>query len=380
MNFDFSDDQKALKDQARKFLSDKCPPKAVRRILDGHDLYDRDLWKGIVEMGWTGAAIPEAYGGLGLGYLELCVIAEELGRAVAPVPFSSSVYLATEAILLAGTEAQKQAWLPKLAAGEAIGTLALSERAGPVAPRSIETSAKGGKLDGIKTPVPDGEVADFAIVLASVSDEPGERGLGLVIVDLKGAGVERAGVKTMDPTRNAATLTFKGAAAEPLGKAGEGWSTVQAVLDRAAVLMAFEQIGGADACLAMAKDYALNRFAFGRQIASFQAIKHKLADMYVNNEVARSNSYYGAWALSTGAAELPRPRPARASARPTLITSPPRRTSRPMAAWASRGSSTASSTIGARSRQASSSARRASGRTSWSRSSNARTRPDETLH
>lgn len=304
MNFDFSDDQKALKDQARKFLTDKCPPKAVRRILDGQDIYDRDLWKQIAEMGWTATAIPEEYGGLGLGYLELCVIAEELGRAVAPVPFGSSVYLATEAILLAGSDAQKKAWLPKLASGEVIGTLAMAEGAKPLSPKAVTATVTGGKLSGAKTPVVDGEAADFAVVVARGNAEAGERGIGLYLVDLKGAGVTRTGVKTIDPTRNYATLAFDGAAAEQLAAPGEGWGALQAVLDRAAVLTAFEQVGGADACLVMAKDYAMNRYAFGRQIGSYQAIKHKLADMYVNTEIARSNSYFGAWALSTGAAEL----------------------------------------------------------------------------
>src|ERR1700730_5155165 len=125
MNFDFSDDQKQLRDQARKFLSEKCPPKAVRVVLDGKEAYDRGLWKGLAGMGFLGVAIPEAYGGAGAGHLELCVIAEEMGRALAPVPFASSIYLAAEAIMLAGSEEQKQRFLPALASGEKIGTLAM---------------------------------------------------------------------------------------------------------------------------------------------------------------------------------------------------------------------------------------------------------------
>src|SRR5436309_5789148 len=127
MNFDFSDDQKQMRDAARKFLSEKCSPKAVRGVLDGKAPYDKELWKGLAEMGFLGVAIPESYGGAGAGHLELCVIAEEIGRALAPVPFSSTVYLAAEALMLAGSDAQKQKWLPKIAAGEAIGTLALFE-------------------------------------------------------------------------------------------------------------------------------------------------------------------------------------------------------------------------------------------------------------
>src|SRR5438270_11550698 len=152
MNFDFSDDQKQLRDQARKFLTEKCSPKAVREVLDGKATYDKDLWKGLAEMGFLGVAIPEEFGGAGAGHLELCVIAEEMGRALAPVPFSSTVYLAAEALMLAGSEAQKRAWLPRIASGEAIGTLALFEGKGNPSPRAIELTASGGTLSGVKRP------------------------------------------------------------------------------------------------------------------------------------------------------------------------------------------------------------------------------------
>src|SRR5262245_47040331 len=137
MNFDFSDDQKQLRDQARKFLAEKCTPQAVRVVLDGKESHDRDLWKGLAEMGFFGVAIPGEYGGAGAGHLELCVIAEEMGRALAPVPFSSTVYLTAEALMLAGSDAQKQTWLPKIASGEAIGTLALFEGTGNPSPKAI---------------------------------------------------------------------------------------------------------------------------------------------------------------------------------------------------------------------------------------------------
>jgi alkylation response protein AidB-like acyl-CoA dehydrogenase len=305
MNFDFSDEQKQIKDQARKFLSEKCTTKTVRKFYDGPTGYDAALWKQIAEMGWMGTAIPEAFGGLGLGYLELCVVAEELGRALAPVPFSSTVYLFAEALLAAGSDEQKTRLLPKIAAGELIGAFARSEGPGAVTPKNVRTTFKGGKLSGTKTAVTDGMDADYAVVLARGSEEAGERGLQLALVDLKGAGVKRRKVASLDPSRGAAEIVFENAGAEALGKAGEGWQLAGRVLDRAAILTAFEQVGGADVCLGMAKDYAMSRYAFGRPIASFQAIKHKLADMYVNNELARSNAYYGAWALSTGARELP---------------------------------------------------------------------------
>jgi acyl-CoA dehydrogenase len=303
MNFEFSDDQKQLKTEARRFLEAKCTSKAVRAVLEGPQPFDRDLWKGLAEMGFLGVVIPEAYGGLGAGYLELCVVAEELGRVLAPVPFSSSVFLATEFLLLAGDEAQKQAWLPKLAAGETIGTFAFVEGNGPVTPRAIRAAVSNGGLTGIKAPVADGDIADFAIVAARAGAD--ERSISLFLVDLNGPGVTRAAVETIDPTRSHARIDFAAAAAQPLGAAGEGWSLISQVFDRAAILTAFEQIGGADRALEMARDYALERMAFGRPIGSFQAIKHMLADMYVSATLARSNGYYGAWALSTGAAELP---------------------------------------------------------------------------
>ena len=299
MNFDFSPDQRSLRDQARKFLAEHSSSTRVRRILDGAAPYDAELWRGMGEMGWVGTAIPEPYGGAGFGHLELCVIAEELGRSLAPTPFSSTIYLASEALLLAGSEAQKKKWLPRIAQAEAIGCLALAEGAHVATPANLATRAQGGRITGTKLPVMDGDVADFAVVLAAESAGRA----GLFVVDLKAAGVTRTSVTTVDPTRSHARLVFDGAAAEPLG--GPGWPLAERLLDRAAVLVAFEQLGGAQAALDMARDYALGRFAFGRPIGSFQAIKHKLADVYVALELARSNAYYGAWALSTDAPALP---------------------------------------------------------------------------
>jgi alkylation response protein AidB-like acyl-CoA dehydrogenase len=300
MNFDFSDDLKALREQARKFLREKCPSTAVRRILEGPEPYDKALWKELGAMGWIGAAIPEEHGGAGLGHLGLCVLAEELGAALAPVPFSSSVYLAAEAIMAGGSEAQKRAWLPRLASGEAIGTLALAEGPGKADVRKLRTIFRGGTLSGEKLPVPDGDVADVAVVVAQ-----GERGLALTLADLKAAGVTRQAVDTIDPSRSHARIAFANAPAEALGAPGDGEALLKRVQDRAAVLIAFEQVGGAQRCLGMARDYALDRYAFGRPIGSFQAIKHKLADVYVATELARSNAYYGAWALERDAPELP---------------------------------------------------------------------------
>jgi alkylation response protein AidB-like acyl-CoA dehydrogenase len=301
LNFDFSDDQKQLKEEARKFLSARSTPKAVRAVLDDEKTsFDKALWRGVAELGWLGATIPEAYGGLGLGKLELCVLAEEMGRAVAPIPFASTLYFFTEGLLLAGSDVQKQAWLPRIAKGEAIGSFAVAEGPGAPSPAAIQASFDGSTLSGVKVPVTDGDVADAALVAAREG-----RGISLVLVDLKQPGVTRKTLKTLDPTRGHAELRFDKAKAERVGAAGQGWDLAEKTLDRAAVLLAFEQVGGADSCLAMALDYAKNRYAFSRPIGSFQAIKHKLADVYVANEVARANAYYGAWALSTDAAELP---------------------------------------------------------------------------
>jgi len=302
MEFDFSPDQRQLKDQARRYLADHCGRSAVRAVLDGPQSHDAALWRGLAAQGYLGAAIPEAYGGLGAGYLELCVIAEELGRAVAPVPFSSSIAIAAELLLRAGTEAQKQRWLPALAGGTTIGTLALAEQPGRVTAASIATRAAGGTLSGRKSPVADGDIADFAVVAAHDGDATA---LSLYLVDLRGAGVVREALPSIDPTRSQARIDFTRAEAEPLGAPGQGAAILAEVFDRAAVLVAFEQVGGADQALETACAYAQERFAFGRAIGSQQAIKHMLADMYVSATLARSNAYYGAWALSTGSAELP---------------------------------------------------------------------------
>ena len=306
MNFDFSDDQKLLRDQARKFLKDKCDRSLVRSILeDSEQKYSENLWKDIAEMGWTGTAIPEEYGGLGLGMLELCVIAEELGRSLAPTPFSSSIYLFAEFIKSYGSEEQKKKYLPKIASGEFIGTFALSETNGTPRSSNIKASVNDGKLSGEKTPVNDGEVADIIIVAANSDNNANHNSLSLYLVEKDDPGLSKSSLETLDPTRPACSLNFSNVNAELIGNRGEGWSMIEDIFNRAAVLFSFEQVGGAQVSLDEAKKYSLERFAFGRQIGSFQALKHKMADMYVKIELARSNAYYGAWALSTDSNELP---------------------------------------------------------------------------
>lgn len=302
MNFEFNDEQLFVRDVARSFLTANCPPEVVRRVLEGNEQYAADLWQQIVAQGWAATAIPEKYGGLGMSYLELVLVAEELGRVCAPVPFASSVYLATEAILLAGSEPQKEKWLPKLAEGEVIGTFAYAEKGGQTTAATLETRVENGKMFGRKTTVPDAEISQLIIVAAK--SESGDGG-SLYLVPLDQDGISYESVKTIDPSLNHANVIFNGAAAERLGAEGDGWALLEKILDRAAVLFAWEQLGGSETCLAMAKSHAMQRYAFGRPIGSFQAIKHKLAHMYVKNTLARSNAYYGAWALDSDAPELP---------------------------------------------------------------------------
>ena len=300
MNFDFSEDLNLLREQARRFLGERCTPAVVRAVFEDDRPTDRALWSEVAGLGWLGCAIPEDLGGIGLGHEALCVLAEELGRANAPLPFGSSVFLATEAILRFASQAQQRAWLPALASGDRIGCFALAE--GPGNPRAggIGVQLENGRLHGAKWPVADGAAADFAI--AAVRDPDG--GFALVRVELASEGVTRTALQTLDPSRPQVRIDLDCARAERLGDRVLGWPDIEALLDRAAVLTAFEQIGGAAACLDAATGYAKERLAFGRPIGSFQAIKHKLADVFVAIELARSNAYYGAWALDTNAPEL----------------------------------------------------------------------------
>jgi acyl-CoA dehydrogenase len=302
MDFDFSAEQKEIQHQARRMLAECCDLRVVRRVLDSGLDWDEALWRQVAELGWLGAAIPEAYGGLGLGGDTLAVIAEELGRALAPLPVVSSIYLAAPCVLHAGSEAQRLERLPALARGERIATLAAAEGLVGVADTAHQAArVSAGRLSGIKLPVPDGLLADWAVVTAK--DEGGA--LGLYIVDLADPGVVRQPLAGLDATRPLAKITFDAAPAERLsGTADASWA-LQRTLDEAAVWVAFEQVGGADAALAMSADYARLRHAFGRPIGSFQGIKHKLADLYVRNQLARANACCGAWALTADPAELP---------------------------------------------------------------------------
>lgn len=299
MDFDFSDDQKVIRDEARKLLAARCDRHRVRALLDAHAPYDAELWQVVGDNGWLGTAIGEEHGGLGLGRVTLCVIAEEVGRALAPLPLSSSLYLAAEALQLSGDAQAQSRWLPKLASGESIATLALTERMLPQhALDALQARVEDGFLSGEKLPVPHGQIAEVAFVVARDA-----QGLGLFEVDLRGEGVDITALDTIDPGQPQARIVFTRAPARRLG--GDAAGFIPKLLDRAAVYIAFEQIGGATAALELSCDYARVRKAFGRQIGSFQGIKHKLADMYTKIEIARSNAFFAAWALEADAPELP---------------------------------------------------------------------------
>lgn len=298
MNLDFSDDQKFLQSEAQKFLEKEQSLQRSRSVLDAQQALDIDLWQKIIAMGWTGIRIPEQYDGLGLGHLELCVIAEELGRSLAPVPFSSSVYLFTEAIIKFASNEIKQDLLPKLVNGECIGTVAITEQLLAPTAQNINTTAVNNAVSGTKIAVPDAGIATHVIVVCN-----GETGIELRLVELGDeCSIQKQG--TIDDSRGHFSIDFNNASSQLLGDQGEGWTLLQNLLDQAAVMFSFEQIGGAQAALDMATSYAQQRFAFGRAIGSYQAIKHKLADMYIKLTLAKSNSYYGAWALSTESVEL----------------------------------------------------------------------------
>ena len=300
MNLDFSDDQKFLQNEAKKFFEKEGGLSNARAVMDNSLESDNELWQKVIELGWTGIRIPEIYEGLGLGHLELCVIAEELGRSLAPVPFSSSVYFFTEALIKFGNEEIKSDLLPKLVSGEVVGTYGIAEDTHQATESNLSVTVTSEKINGVKIAVPDAGVASHMILVVK-----SKSGADLRLVNLNDASVSVTPQKNLDTSRAFFKVEFKDTPSKLLGEAGEGWTYIQHLLDQAAVLFAFEQVGGSQAALDMAKAYSMERFAFGRQIGSYQAIKHKLADMYIAVTLAKSNCYYGAWALSSESAELP---------------------------------------------------------------------------
>jgi acyl-CoA dehydrogenase len=288
MNFDFSDDIKAMTAEVRRALERACDMAEVRRCLeDGMfrpgGIFSERTWNVLADMGVTGARIPEQWGGSGLGMLELAACAEEIGRACAPVPSLPSVYLATEALLHAGSIAQRERWLPRLARGEVVGSMCFAS-----------VNADGGSLNVQYSGVPAGAEADFLVVMSS-NDRA-------VLIDLHQEGVSRYPLRVLDPGYPMADLALDAVRCEPMNCPKGSY---QAIRNRAAVLLAFEQLGGASRALEMARDYTLQRKTFGRTVASYQAVKHLLADIWVKNEIARGHAYHGAWAAQTDDAVLP---------------------------------------------------------------------------
>jgi len=267
--------------------------------------YDPQVWRQMSEeLALPGIHIPEEYGGAGFGMVELCIVTEELGRALLCAPYLSTAVLAANAIMNAGTEAQKKSLLPDLASGARLATLAITEPNGAWDPSTIETVARF-RLDGAKSYVVDGHIADLLVVAARVPSSSGRDGLGLFTVDAKDAGVQRSLLESMDPTRKIARIDFRGAHATLLGELDDGGKRIQRTMDQAAIAFANEMMGGAQALLDSAVSYSKLRVQFGRTIGSFQAIKHKLADMLLEVELAKSAAYYAAQAAAVEDPEWP---------------------------------------------------------------------------
>ncbi len=310
MNFAFTEEQDQLRDAVRRFMETKSDEKEVRQLMETAEGYDPELWAQMAnELGLQSLHIPEAYGGQGFTFIELGIVLEEMGRALLCSPYFSTVGLATNAILNAGTEEQKSALLPGIAAGETIAALAFTEPNGRWDASGITMEAKGSgdavTLDGTKMYVIDGHIANTIVVVARQAGSSGEDGIGFYVVDGDAAGLTRTALTTMDQTRKQAKLEFAGVKATSLGDSATGWTALSKTLDQAAVCLANEMVGGAQKVLEMSVEYAKVRVQFGRPIGSFQAIKHKCADMLLEVESAKSAAYYAAWAAAEDNDELP---------------------------------------------------------------------------
>jgi alkylation response protein AidB-like acyl-CoA dehydrogenase len=312
MNFGFNEEQELLRSTARKFFENEFPSEAVRRLMDGPEGITPALWQKIAEQGWAGLTVPEAYDGMGLGLVDLVVLMEEMGRAVVPGPFFSTVLLGAGALLEAGSDAQKKEWLPAIASGQRRVTLAWMEPSATLGPAGVtlQAVAKGGRftLSGTKLFVPDAHTADAIVVAARTGSGGGAEGVSLFLVEREAPGVEVRLLPTMDQTRKLCEVTLRDAAVGAdarLGAAGTGWAPLARVLDRATVALCAEMCGGAQKVLDMTVEYAKIRQAFGRPIGSYQGVKHRAADMLVDVENSKSITYYAAWALDEGVAEAP---------------------------------------------------------------------------
>ena len=300
MRLGFSEDQEELRRFVRQFLDDKSPESAVRELMHTDRGYDDAVWRQMAEqLGLQGIAIEERYGGGGFSFRELALVLEEMGRALLCAPFFSTVVLAAGALGRSGDEAACEDLLPTIAAGHCIAALAFEEddeSNGAVA----VADGTGWRLRGEKTYVLDGHVADVLLVVARTP-----KGLGLFRCSGDAEALQRELIPTLDLTRKQARLTFSGTPAVAVGRLGDGAATLEAVLQLAAVALSAEQVGGTQRCLDMAVGYAKERMQFGRHIGSFQAIKHRCADLLLESETARSAAYYAAWCAATGDEDLP---------------------------------------------------------------------------
>ena len=305
MNFAFTEEQEELRKTVRAFLESKSAETAVREQMETDSGFDTAVWSQMGEqLGLQGLAIPEEFGGSGYTFVELGIVLEEQGRALLCAPFFSTVVLAANTLLHSGDDAAKAAHLPGIASGETIATLAFTEPSGKWDESGITTEATasgdGWSLNGVKSFVIDGHTASLIIVAARTA-----KGVSLFTVAGDAAGLTRTALSTMDQTRKQAKLEFANTPATLLGAEGEGWAVLSTVLDLAAVGLAAEQVGGAQKVLEQAVEYAKVRVQFGRPIGSFQAIKHKCADMLLEVESAKSAAYYGLWCAAEQNDELP---------------------------------------------------------------------------
>ncbi len=300
MHLGYSEDQEELRRFVRQFLEEKSPESAVRDLMETERGYDEAVWRQMAaQMGLQGIAIEERHGGGGFTFRELVLVLEEMGRSLLCAPYFSTVVLAVGALSRSGDEAACEELLPAIAAGDCIATLAVEEddeAHGTVA----LADGTGWRLRGEKSYVLDGHVADIVLVAAR-----SPKGLGLFRCGGDAEGLQRELLPTLDLTRKQARLTFDGTPADAVGTLGEGGAVLDRVLQLAAVALAAEQVGGAQQCLDMAVGYAKERMQFGRPIGSFQAIKHRCADLLLDTETARSAAYYAGWCAATGDDDLP---------------------------------------------------------------------------
>jgi alkylation response protein AidB-like acyl-CoA dehydrogenase len=312
MNFGFNEEQELLRNTARKFFENECGSDTVRRLMETPEGISAELWKKLAEQGWLGLIYPETYDGMGLGLVDLVVLMEEMGRAVAPGPYFSTVLLGGLAILEAGGEGQKKEWLPKIAGGDKRVALAWMEPSAQLGPAGVALTAveKGGRytLSGTKLFVHDAHTADALVVAARTRPGAGADGVSLFLLPKGTKGIEVTLLPTMDQTRKLCEVTCADVAVGAdalLGAAGSGWVPLSRVLDRATVALCAEMCGGAQKVLDMTVEYAKIRQAFGRPIGSYQGVKHRAADMLVDVENSKSITYYAAWALDEGSPEAP---------------------------------------------------------------------------